>query len=149
MVFSLFQVCDQLVFCFCQSGPFFGREGVVSCCHLHLCRSTIYPCVSFWELGPQDLESCRSSPLLRERNFALFIPIIVQRVLWSVAKRLFASASSRRRILKEEGMFFTRDVQFSEMYFMVTSCFSSSFSYCSRLSVQPFGHREFEEDRTV
>ena len=34
-----------------------------------------HPFVSFWELGPQGLESCRTNPFFRERNFTLLIPI--------------------------------------------------------------------------
>ena len=53
---------------------------------MHLARFVgrhIYQVVSFGELGPPDLESCRSNPFLRKRNVTFIIPT-VQRVLGSV-----------------------------------------------------------------
>ena len=38
------------------------------------------PFVSFWELGTQDLEFCRSNSFLSEHNIAVLTPIMVQRM---------------------------------------------------------------------
>ena len=40
-------------------------------------RPASYPRVSFWELGPGDVESCRSSPFLRKCNITFSIPLSV------------------------------------------------------------------------
>ena len=61
---------DLLYFLFLsQSEPFFRpRSCRVLWFFVLFLGSTIHPCVPFWELGPQDLETCWSDPLFREHH---------------------------------------------------------------------------------
>ena len=69
---------------------FSGPKCVASSVILHFCGSTVHPFVSFWQVGPQRLESCHSNTFSREHIFTLLMPRIVQRVV-----RSFVNACSR------------------------------------------------------
>ena len=78
-------VCDFFLLLFlCHPGPFLEPDCVGSCGLLDVRGSVIYSFVSFWELGPRDLESCHPNPFLSECDISLFIPIIVHCVLRGV-----------------------------------------------------------------
>ena len=61
--------------CFFNLGHSSGQIVLCRVVFWHFRKSTIYPCVSFWELGLQDSESCRSDPFRRERDRTFCVPI--------------------------------------------------------------------------
>ena len=108
------------------SGPVFRPNRGKSFCLLDFCGSTTHPCVSFWDLDPQYLDTSCSNPESKTSLVVLTIVLVVPTIVQRVLERVVDACSRLPHDIDvfqwngEDG--FILDVQLRPMYFELTKC---------------------------